>query len=90
MRALVIGTLAGVLVTGWYVTSALAIHCPALVKECEVVVAKVENRPSADKAMVAAAKQGCAEAMKLHEAGSHADSLIKVGEAIAQAGKATK
>jgi hypothetical protein len=90
MKTLLIGTLAGICVTGWSLSSALAIHCPVLVKECEVVVAKVENRPSADKAMVAAARQGCAEAMKLHEAGSHADSLIKVGEAISQAGKATK
>jgi hypothetical protein len=90
MKTLVIGTLVGMLVVGWQVPSALAIHCPALVKECEALVAKLENRPSADKAQLAAAKQGCAEAMKLHDAGNHTDSLIKVGEGITQAGKAAK
>jgi hypothetical protein len=78
------------LVVGWQVTAGFAHHCPALVRECEAVVAKMENNPRTDKAQVAAARQGCAEAMKLHVAGEHADSIMKVGEAIAQAGKAAK
>ena len=90
MKKLVVGAVAGMLIIGLHIPAALAFHCPALVKECEALVAKVENRPSADKAQAAAAKQGCAEAMKLHEAGNHTDSIIKAGEAIAQAGKAAK
>jgi len=90
MRKLVVGTLVGVLVAGLYISSALAMHCPALVKECEALVGKLETSPKADKAQVAKAKQGCADAMQLHTEGNHADSVIKAGEAITLAGKAVK
>jgi len=69
---------------------AFAFHCPNLVKECRAVVAKMEQRADADKAMVAEAKKGCEEALKLHEAGNHKGAQTKVGEAIALTGKALK
>ena len=90
MRKLIVGTLVGVFVMGLYVADALAIHCLALVQECEALIAKLENSPKADKQQVAQAKQGCEDAKHLHEDGNHADSVIRVGEAIALAGKSIK
>lgn len=90
MQKLVVGALTGLFIVGLQVSSVLAFHCPALVKECEALVGKMENSPRADKAQVTKAKQGCADAKKLHDEGSHADSVIKVGEAIAQAGKSAR
>jgi len=60
------------------------------VRECRAVVVKMEQRADTDKAIVAEAKKGCEEALKLHEAGDHKGSQSKVGEAIALTGKALK
>lgn len=77
-------------ILGLSASTAFAIHCPLLVKECEALVAKVEKSEGADKAMAADAKKGCAEAKKLHDGGKHKDAVIKAGEAISMAGKAQK
>ena len=90
MKQLIVGTLAGVVFLGLQASVVLAYHCPVLVKECNALVAKVEKNPKADKDDVAEAKKGCAEAQKLHEAGKHADSVIRAGEAIVSAGEAVK
>ncbi|MFQ5520115.1 MAG: hypothetical protein ACE5FK_01855 [Candidatus Methylomirabilia bacterium] len=68
----------------------LAYHCPLLVRECNVLVGKMEKRGDTDKMTVAEAKRGCAEALRLHEAGKHKESVIKAGLAIALAGSAVK
>jgi hypothetical protein len=67
-----------------------AFHCPLLAKECQALVAKMEKRGDTDKAKVAKAKQGCDDALRLHEGGKHKASVIKAGEAISLAGKAVK
>jgi hypothetical protein len=90
MNKLIIGTLAGVFVLGLHVSSVLAYHCPLLVKECNALVAKMQKNPITDKKLVAQAKQGCADALRLHSAGKHADAVIKAGKAIAMAGKSAK
>jgi hypothetical protein len=78
------------LVLGLGTASALAYHCPKLVAECQAVVAKVEKRAGTDMSKVAEAKQGCEDALKLHEQGKHKDSVIKAGESISLAGQAAK
>lgn len=90
MRKHVLSALVSALVFGVSATSALAYHCPKLVAECQAVVAKVEKRDGSDMAMVAEAKQGCQQALTLHEQGDHKGSVIKAGEAIALAGEAAK
>ena len=71
-------------------TAALAFDCPNLVAECQAVVAKAEKRTGTDMAKLAQAKQGCEDALTLHEQGKHRDAVIKAGESIALAGEATK
>jgi hypothetical protein len=81
--------LAGVLVI-LTAAPALAFHCPALVKECRSTADIVAKRDGTDKATVEAARKGCDEALKLHEQGKHKESMIKVGEAIAEVSRALK
>lgn len=69
---------------------ALAYHCPALVKECETTADIVAGREGSDKAAVTKARQGCAEAMKLHQEGKHKEAQIRAGEAIAEVSKALR
>ena len=90
MKHFIVGTLAGLVFLGLQASVVLAYHCPVLVKECNALVAKLENNPKADKEEVAEAKKECAEAQQLHDAGKHADAVIKAGEAIAAAGEAVK
>lgn len=66
----------------------LAYHCPALVKECQTTSEIVAKRPGSDKAAVDKARKGCDEALKLHQEGKHKESMIKVGETIADLSKA--
>lgn len=86
----VLSAVAVAVVLGLSASVALAYHCPLLVKECRAVVAKMEQRADTDKAIVAEAKKGCEEALKLHEAGNHKGGQTKAGEAIALTGKALK
>ncbi|MFQ5937057.1 MAG: hypothetical protein ACE5LB_11695 [Acidiferrobacterales bacterium] len=90
MKNYAIAVLSAGLVLGVNVTPVQAYHCPLLAKECQALVAKMEKRGNADKAKVAKAKQGCDEALRLHEAGKHKDSVIKAGQAISLAGEAAK
>ncbi len=90
MKKGILGVLAAVLIVGSTTPAALAYHCPLLVKECKALVAKLEKKPQSDKKLVAQAKQGCEEALQLHETGNHADAVIAAGEAIALAGKSMK
>ncbi|GIX49746.1 MAG: hypothetical protein KatS3mg131_3957 [Candidatus Tectimicrobiota bacterium] len=90
MRRYVLRALLVVVALALFAAPALAYHCPRLVSECNALVAKLEKNAQADQAMVAQAKQGCAEAQQLHDTGSHADAVIAAGEAIALAGKAVK
>lgn len=78
------------LVFGLSATPALAFHCPKLVAECQAVAAKAEKRAGSDMSKVAEAKQGCDDALKLHEQGKHKESVIKAGESISLAGEAAK
>jgi hypothetical protein len=68
--------------------SALAFHCPALVKDCQATADIVAKRPGSDKAAVDKGRKGCDEAMKLHAEGKHKASMIRAGEAIAQISEA--
>ncbi|MCZ6874232.1 MAG: hypothetical protein O7G88_12015 [bacterium] len=90
MRRLTVIALACALMLGLSAASALAYHCPLLVKECNALASKMEKKPNADKKLVAEAKQGCADALQLHSTGKHADAVIKAGEAISMAGKSAK
>ncbi len=90
MKKLVVGTLVVVFMLGLHVSSVLAYRCPVLVKDCEAVVAKLQKRANTDEGKLATAMKMCAEALQLHEGKQHADSVIKVGQAIALAGQAAK
>jgi hypothetical protein len=90
MNKHVISVLVSGLVFAAGTTSVLAYHCPKLVAECRAVVGKVEKRAGSDMGKVAEAKQGCEDALKLHEQGDHKASVIKAGEAISLAGEAAK
>ncbi len=90
MKRLLVGILGFVVILGLNAPGVLAYHCPKLVAECQALVAKVEKREGTDKAKIAEAKAGCEEALKLHEAGKHKESVIEVGEAIQEAGEAAK
>jgi hypothetical protein len=87
------------LATGIVITGALLIlsagpafayHCPALVKECQSTADIVVKREGSDTAAVQKARQGCDEALKLHQEGKHKESMVKVGEAIADVSRALK
>ena len=80
--------LTGVALVAATAGSALAFHCPALVKECQATADVVAKRPGADKAAVDKARKGCDEAMKLHAEGKHKASMVRAGEAIAQVSEA--
>jgi hypothetical protein len=67
-----------------------AFHCPAMIKECEATADAVAKRAGTDAAALEAARKGCDEAMKLHQAGKHKESMIKAGEALAAISKALK
>lgn len=71
-------------------TPAFAYHCPALVKECQATADVVAKRDGSDKDALAKARKGCDEAMKLHQEGKHKESMVKVGEAIADVSRALK
>ncbi len=90
MKKRAAGILAFVFILGLNAPVVFAYHCPKLVKECEALVAKLEKRKGTDQEKLAEAKAGCAEALKLHEAGKHKESVIKVGEAIEEAGESVK
>ncbi len=90
MRRLAVIALAGALMLGLSAASALAYHCPLLVKECNALASKMEKKPNTDKKQVAGAKQGCADALQLHNTGKHANAVIKAGKAMAMAGKSAK
>jgi hypothetical protein len=92
MKKCLLGGLAGALVLAVNMVSApaYAFHCPILVKECLATVESIAKRPGSDQKMLAEAKQGCDDALKLHQAGNHKASVEKVGEAITMAGKAAK
>lgn len=90
MKKLTVALAAAGLTLGLNAPAVLAFHCPLLVKECTASAEKLEKRADTDKAAVAAAKKGCAEAMELHTAGKHKESMIKAGESIAAAAKAIK
>jgi hypothetical protein len=85
-----VGILAFVCILGLNAPVVLAYHCPNLVKECEALVAKMEKRKGSDQTKVAEAKAGCEEALKLHQAGKHKESIIEAGEAITAAGESAK
>jgi hypothetical protein len=82
--------LMGVTLTIMMAGSALAFHCPALVKECKATADIVAKREGSDKAAVEKARTGCDEAMKLHAEGTHKESMVRVGEAIADVSRALK
>ena len=90
MKRHVTGILAFVFILGLNVPVVFAYHCPKLVAECEALVGKLEKRQGTDTAKLAQAKAGCEEALQLHKAGKHKESVIKVGEAISTAGEAAK
>lgn len=90
MNKRMLGTLATGLLLGLGASSVSAFQCPALVQQCQTLVGKMEKRAGADMAKVAQAKQGCEEALRLHERGDHKGSVIKAGEAISLAGEAAK
>ncbi len=90
MKKYVLSVLASGLVLGLGTTSVMAYHCPKLVAECQALVGKMEKRAGSDMAKVAQAKQGCEDALKLHEQGDHKGSVIKAGESISLAGEAAK
>ncbi len=92
MKSYAVGLVASGLVIGLgaFGAPAHAWDCPALVKECQALVAKTEKREGVDAGKLAQAKQGCADALKLHEGGKHKAAVIKAGEAISMAGEAAK
>jgi hypothetical protein len=67
-----------------------AYHCPALVKECETTADIIAKRPGSDMAMVEKGRKGCEEALKLHQAGKHKESMVRVGQAIAEMSEGLK
>lgn len=83
-----IGIVMGGALVGLTASPVLAYHCPALIKECQTTADVVSKRPDTDKAAVEKARQGCDEAMKLHQEGKHKESMIKAGDTIAALGKA--
>jgi hypothetical protein len=85
-RTISIGVALAIMVAG----PAFAYHCPPLVKECQTTADIVAKQPGSDKAAVDKARKGCDEAMKLHEDGKHKESMVRVGEAIADVSKALK
>lgn len=85
MQSLMIRMALGVCLLGLIVSSAGAFTCPALVEQCREAASKMDMDPSADKAAVARVKQGCEEALQLHESGQHAESVAKAKEAIQMA-----
>lgn len=90
MKRYIMGSLAGAYILGLTASPVHAFHCPVLVKECRALVAKAEQRADTNKKKLAKASQGCEEALRLHKAGKHKASIIKAGQAITLAGKATK
>jgi hypothetical protein len=90
MKRHVTGILAFVFILGLNAPAVLAYDCPNLVKECEALVGKLGKRQGTDTTKLAQAKAGCEEALKLHQAGKHKESIIKAGEAISAAGESTK
>ena len=79
-----------VCVLGLHVPFVFAYRCPKLVEECRALVTKLEKRQGVDKTTIGDAKEACEEALQLHKAGKHKESVIKAGEAIALAGHAVK
>lgn len=90
MKRFAMSTLTSVALATVMASPAGAYHCPALVKECRATADIVAKRDGSDKAALAMARKGCEEAMKLHQAGKHTESMIRVGEAIAEVSKALK
>ena len=86
---LIVAAVTAAVVTGSG-TLASAYHCPALVKECHATADIVAKRDGTDKDALAKARKGCDEAMKLHGEGQHKESMVKVGEAIADVSRALK
>ncbi len=73
MKALVIAMVFLALLAG----PAMANQCPLLIKQLNDAVAKMK----ADDPKVKQGKELIAEAQKLHEGGTHADSIAKADEA---------
>lgn len=88
MKKLAVVAMVVASLVGFNASLALAWTCPKLVEDCNTLVSKVEKRAGADKAKLAEAKAGCEEALNLHKAGKHKESVIKAGEAITSAGQA--
>ena len=80
----------GVGLTAMLAGPALAFHCPALVKECETTADIIAKRPGSNMAMVDKGRKGCEEALALHKAGKHKESMVKVGQAIAEMSEGLK
>ncbi len=68
----------------------LAWYCPKLVEDCHTLVRSTEKRAGVDKGMLAEARKGCEEALRLHKTGKHKQSVVKAGEAISLAGNAVQ
>jgi hypothetical protein len=90
MQRIATSTLMGVALATVMAGPVFAYHCPALVKECQATADVVAKREGSDKAAVGKAQKACDEAMKLHQEGKHKESMVKAGEAIADASKALK
>ncbi len=90
MKKYALALFAGTVVAGLGATPVQAFQCPALVEQCNTLVAKMEKRANVDKARVARAKAGCERSLSLHKAGKHNASVMEVGKAIAEAGAAAK
>jgi hypothetical protein len=90
MRRFATATLCGVGLTAMMAGPALAFHCPALVKECQTTADIIAKRPGSDMAMVEKGRKGCEEALKLHQAGKHTESMVRVGQAIAEMSEGLK
>lgn len=90
MKKLAAALLASALLPALNAGPVFAYHCPILVTQCRALVEELEQRADTNEKKLAKAKQGCEEALRLHEAGKHAASIAKAGQAITMTGKAIK
>lgn len=71
---------------GLMVSSGWAFTCPALVEQCRQAVNSMSMKPGADQTKAAQMKQGCEDALQLHQTGQHAEAVAKAKETIQMAG----
>ncbi len=88
MKKYTIGLLTATFLLVLTAPSVYAFDCPNLVNRCNALVGKMEKRAGTDKMKLTKAKQGCAEALSLHQAGKHQASVTAAGHAISQASDA--